>query len=258
MFYLFRDSWKLGEDGIEYAIPGADRARATVLFTLATATRSNGSLLFIFPLCMTVNRIINAVKQKNISLAFIVEEGFLLAGSGFLQALPIFSVLFHGFTLYCEGDPSPYCQGPMPNIYNYVQGKYWNVGFLKYWEMKQIPNFLLASPMIFISIMAIWTYIAADPKRFFTSSAYCKKIKSAEEFINSPVIVPFVFYWAANLFILVFIANVQIITRTFCTLPTLYWYLGDTIFTKHRWISGIFFVYLFLGIHMFSNFYPWT
>ena len=223
---------------------------------LATATRSNGSLLFIFPLCLTANKIFHARFKNTLSINLLLNEGALLLYTGILQALPIFGVLLYGNLLYCSEQPSPYCSDIMPNVYGYVQDKYWNVGIFKYWELKQIPNFALALPIIYISARAIFSYVRADIKRFVTCGAVCSRVQN--DFLGSPLVMPFIAYWAVNFVILVFIANVQIITRMLCSLPVLYWFISDSILTSHRWIILYSLVYLSVGTLLFSNFYPWT
>ncbi|TKA77635.1 hypothetical protein B0A49_04199 [Cryomyces minteri] len=37
-------------------------------------------------------------------------------------------------------------------IYTWVQGKYWNSGFLRYWTLSNAPLFLLAAPMLYVLI----------------------------------------------------------------------------------------------------------
>ena len=45
---------------------------------------------------------------------------------------------------------SDWCHGRMPMPYGYIQDKYWNVGFLRYFELRQIPNFIIAAPVIYL------------------------------------------------------------------------------------------------------------
>jgi GPI mannosyltransferase 2 len=234
------------------------RILSTIFFTLATATRSNGSLLFIFPLSFYVNAVIVSWINGTFQLSKTIKELFFLGIQGFIQATPIFSVLIYGYSLYCNDVKSPYCSALFPNIYNYIQKEYWNVGLFLYWEPKQIPNFLLAMPMILISVTGIAKYLKADFRRVISFGAICKEGEIKKGYLANNLIFPFMFYWGINLVILVFIANVQIITRMVCSLPAIYWYLNENFFEQKKLILFYFCSYLLLGPLLFSNFYPWT
>jgi phosphatidylinositol glycan class V len=52
---------------------------------------------------------------------------------------------------YCTGGKSrPWCTRLIPSIYSWVQDHYWEVGFLRYWTLSNLPLFLLAGPMLVI------------------------------------------------------------------------------------------------------------
>lgn len=42
-------------------------------------------------------------------------------------------------------------KGWVPNCYSHVQSFYWHNGLFSYWSINNIPNFLLASPMLCVS-----------------------------------------------------------------------------------------------------------
>lgn len=138
-------------------------------------------------------------------------------------------------------------------------------GFLSYYEMKQIPNFVLAAPIIILSVLGLKTYIQSDPVRFL-SLGIISKTKSTilDQTYFSPKLSVFMYLWSFLLLYVVTSMHIQVIIRFFTSLPPLYWYVGDL------WIKGLsekkftlanivltyFVLYGLIGIVLFSSFLP--
>ncbi|GLI65453.1 hypothetical protein VaNZ11_008834 [Volvox africanus] len=58
--------------------------------------------------------------------------------------------------------PRPWCVSRFPYVYGFVQSEYWNVGFLRYWTLQQLPNFLLAAPVLLVSVAGLAEYCRAN------------------------------------------------------------------------------------------------
>jgi len=149
---------------------------SAIFIALATATRSNGIVLCGFLAYNCFERLWHIVFQSTPSL--LQRLGRLLGqvtvtGIQCLIAVgPFVLFQYHGYTLYCKerSQPSEWCKWKIPLPYSYIQEHYWNVGFLRYFQMKQIPNFLLATPMLVLSIYAISQYF----RRASSGTMECK------------------------------------------------------------------------------------
>lgn len=167
-----------------------------MVFALGCGIRGNGVLWGI----IFVNDLYDAVKSKEVQKAISVIIGGSFMGLALLigQAYPYFT--------YCPG--REWCDYLIPSIYGYVQDKYWDVGFLKYWTPTNIPNFIYAAPTLTIMWYAGCKYSYRQP--FIRIRPY--------------LIVQFILFASAIL-----VYNVQIITRISTCLPTIYWYCAELV-----------------------------
>ena len=156
---------------------------AIFMFTFGGATRSNGILALLYIAFYHYGRLVASGHSY-------LTRG-LLSGALGSACLVVPYALFqlYGYCIYCgisEGgslgnglvpsfcascplpsvvhQPSthpPWCDQSLPHPYGYVQATYWGVGFLKYFQLIQIPNFLLATPMALIAGLSLWRYFTA-------------------------------------------------------------------------------------------------
>lgn len=178
---------------------------------------------------------------------------------------------------------SPWCSSNLPISYSYVQDHYWNVGFLRYYELKQIPNFLLALPIVLI--------ILVNSLKFFSrNQAYCLRlgifdlkpsVLRTTQLADQNQFVFVVHAIAMTIFCVLFI-HVQVTTRILSSSnPMLYFFCANyfmTNYSQHKkqddYEVNMFdikrlsllqkiIIYYFLGYYavgtvLFSNFLPWT
>lgn len=69
--------------------------------------------------------------------------------------------------LKVPSEPSKWCFQKLPLAYTYVQSRYWNVGFMQYFTVKQIPNFLLASPIALIVVLSSLKYFYTNKNKIW-------------------------------------------------------------------------------------------
>ncbi|TPX77922.1 hypothetical protein CcCBS67573_g00825 [Chytriomyces confervae] len=174
---------------------------------------------------------------------------------------------YHGYLLYCKSEDSlkrPWCDANVPLLYSFVQKEYWNNGFLRYWTLSQLPNFLLASPMLFTSLSAVAAYWASSPSRFICLNlmATPARTKGLTGFLSNDAF-PHVILCLAMTVYCATCMHVQIITRFFTSMPCVYWYLahrclqrGNAGKSARKWVLGWFVGYGCVGVVLFCLFYP--
>ena len=55
---------------------------------------------------------------------------------------------------------------PSFSLYRWTQQQHWNVGLFHYYEFKQIPNFLLAAPILVLSILGVVQWIWSSIREY--------------------------------------------------------------------------------------------
>ena len=52
-----------------------------------------------------------------------------------------------------------WCAARIPSIYSHVQRQHWDVGLFRYWKIKQIPQFVLAAPVLLLAAIAARRFV---------------------------------------------------------------------------------------------------
>lgn len=183
---------------------------STFCFTIATINRSNCILLGIFYL-YDFHQLVKLNYYKK-AMIFPFLSGLIMLLSVIIQQYYI------PYKQFCP-DRREWCSDPISklyylsfltkqSLYSYIQSHYWDVGFLKYWTLNNIPNFLFAIPNLIIIAYASFYYTWIYP---YSS-------------LKPIIIISNIF-----LFVMLFIANVQIINRVSSFIPLHLWYIADRL-----------------------------
>lgn len=236
---------------------------ASLIWALASATRSNGIVLigfFFYDLLVTlffgkkgfIHLVIKTVKTLIYSLISI---------STFL------AFQYYAYSIYCliDNPTRPWCNYRLPSSYSFVQKEYWNVGFLNYYTPNNILNFLFALPMFIICGSACFLYFDSDHLRFISLGLYRRKEgrktrSKAHKFFFDDRVLPHIYLLSFMSFYNLFIAHVQIITRIFTFMPVLYWYMAYLMTNSSANVKRTLFYYIviygLLVTSLFSLNYP--
>lgn len=170
-----------------------------------------------------------------------------------------------------------WCASVVPNfsaMYMFIQREYWNVGLFRYYELKQLPNFLLAAPMLILSAHSLF--------QFFRSSLFKRATQRAA--VSTRLETPYYVHWLFLLVNALLVVHIQVTTRLLCACPPLFWAPAASILktlaknddkakasveggerisnkdltAKGKLVVGYFLLYNVLGAVLFPSFSPWT
>ena len=132
-----------------------DCLMSSICFALAGATRSNGLLLVGFILHRILSEVIFKLQKKQLMFPSLLKMSLLAILCSLLCLAPyVFFQLYVYWKLCDFGDSltallkPDWCLQSLPFSYGHIQAKYWEVGFLRYYQWRKVPNFLLAAPIL--------------------------------------------------------------------------------------------------------------
>ncbi|XP_056413382.1 GPI mannosyltransferase 2 isoform X2 [Hyla sarda] len=192
-----------------------------------------------------------------------------------------------GYRVQKESIPA-WCSFSIPIAYSHIQNEYWDVGLFRYFKLQQLPNFLLALPVLILSTSAILEYTSSNLELCRTLGLCKVKSKQANGFYGPQVFVHVAHLAALTAFGFLCM-HVQVLTRLlFSSCPVLFWFCSHVVHKNEPWIwslkkcktiynpviqfligwtslqpgtkiiLGYFLGYWVIGTALHVNFLPWT
>ncbi|GAB0088575.1 GPI mannosyltransferase 2 [Sergentomyia squamirostris] len=220
----------------------------TFPLSLSILSRSNGLLNIVFLAYIALRKVIRELSVKTflgVVLKTAVISFFVVFHFGLLQAYHFYlfchqlSITFPGHIvqyaqemgLVMAGNKtemsSPWCSQKIPLAYSYVQDHYWNVGFLRYYEWRQVPNFLLATP-VFIVIISKFMHMFRFHRAYVLRLGLFDSVQGGMRRVDTESFVFVAHATALTIFCFLFI-HVEVTTRMLASAsPILYWTIAET------------------------------
>ncbi|XP_078471533.1 GPI alpha-1,6-mannosyltransferase 2 [Lampetra planeri] len=246
------------------------RGTSVALFALAAAARANGVVSAGFPVHRALSLCADSCRRRGRTYASDVLSVALAAASAAAVAAPFVAFQAYGRDVFCRsGDgggvalperllayarsrgyvvrgaarpaesPAEYCHAGWPTLYGHVQRTHWDVGFLRYYTARQLPNFALAAPMAVLAAAAVWSY-ARRNWRLCLRLGLVQDGAGREEgmglrsgYYSSTTFV-YVAHLAAMLLFGLTCMHVQVLTRFLASsCPAVYWFAAHLTLGRH-------------------------
>ncbi|KAF8513114.1 glycosyltransferase family 76 protein [Hysterangium stoloniferum] len=218
---------------------------ASVAFMFAGVFRANAVLLGGFIAWgMLVQPV---VEKRRLSTRTLVFAPFLVLA----PSVPFLLHQLHGYVTFCIPSRNrPWCNSRVPFVYPFVQSHYWNVGFLRYWEVAQIPNFIIAAPVLGLvfwgastTIPTMGRYVLVQAgiiaytgdKKIMDKNKHTPPLASSLLSIPANSVLPHAIHALILALTLLFSAHTQIILRFASALPFTYWCAARLLLERPSW-----------------------
>ncbi|TPX49451.1 hypothetical protein SeMB42_g01558 [Synchytrium endobioticum] len=218
---------------------------------LASLLRSNGVLLSGF---FVYSAVMDARDSKT-----TVFRGMKYATCIALVWCGMLGFQWYAYSSFCAGTSQsvrPWCHKLLPFIYSFVQQHYWDVGLFNYYTVRQIPNFVIALPVVMIVYHASITYASSNASLFWSLGLKTPK-KQATGF-PSPDALPYMYLLLFQTLLCLVMLHVQIMGRFLSSMPALYWYMAHVVANsnKARVLVEYLLLYLLTSTLLFAHFLP--
>ena len=261
----------------------------TFWFAMASAARSNGTVNCGYIVFYLTSDTIEKLHAKKLSFVSLILRFLKAVIFCCLVVLPFAFFNWYGYIKFCvcsfvfhdlECDRPDWCNATLPSIYNHVQKDLWGLGLFSYYQLKKLPNFLLASPVVFLSFYSAYIYFTEHSHEILCLGMVTKvkKTRKSQYMFSSQNIFPFYIHLLFLVLFALLFMHVEVTTRmVMSSSPVIYWTVASFLTTDKNFASSktffdawwklgntskyclyYFLGYFLLGILLHSNFYPWT
>lgn len=267
-----------------------------ISLSLSILCRSNGIVNVGFVLFYGFKNVFCRIYSNNYSQQFIVLSflkiifllsiaGFVFVGIQFyqinlfcttdnnsLETLPDYLINYSNMNNYMimgnfTAEIPKWCFNQFPFPYTFVQNHYWNVGFLNYYEFKQIPQFFLAAPIL---------YLFGKELSIYYRNNWPNSWKLQFLYLSDEKLFVYMIHVTFLAIVCILFVHIQVSTRLLASAsPCLYWFSAKYLIKefhncnsnwknivsliKYRNLIVIWYcLYFFIGIFSFCNGLPWT
>ena len=259
-------------------------------FVLASSTRSNGTVNCGFIAHYFLSEVVRKLHANQLTVIILVSRLLKATFLCCLVLLPFVLFNWYGYIKFCicsvvfydlECNKPDWCNEPLPLIYNHVQKDLWGLGLFSYYQLRKLPNFVLASPAVILSLFSAYNYLVerGDEIVYLGVTTSIQTNRKTNYLFSSRNIFPFYIHLLFLVFFALLFMHVEVTTRmVMSSSPVIYWTVASFIVKQQTdtasaslaldillKLSGLpkhclfyFLTYFILGVLLHCNFYPWT
>ncbi|XP_002122985.3 GPI alpha-1,6-mannosyltransferase 2-like [Ciona intestinalis] len=263
--------------------------QSSLWFVFASFTRSNGTVNAGFIVYYSLKHFLN-MKHTGFHMVVSFLKTFLHC---VMVCIPFCLFNYYGYVKFCNGvieenllnnnslEIPAWCNKPIPSIYNHIQQHHWELGLFAYYKWNKIPNFILALPVVIITVKGVYEYLEKRKGEILYLGLPFRNLKipvirAKSAFFTSQSIFCYICHLVFLVTFSLCFMHVEVTTRMVMSgSPLPYWFAASYLYSfideinvtwdswaklsKHaKYLVGYFCSYFVTGIVLHVNFLPWT